>query len=47
MQTRRKARSEASTSGPSVSHPQVDELTKMVRSLSAKMERMKVEARQA
>jgi hypothetical protein len=40
---RRKGRSEASTSGPSVPHPQVDELTKMVKSLSAEMERMKVE----
>jgi hypothetical protein len=43
----RKGRSEASTSGPSVPHPQVDELTKMVKSLSAEMERMKVEGRQA
>jgi ribonuclease HI len=44
---RRKGRSEASTSGPSVPHPQVDELTRMVKSLSAEMERMKVEGRQA
>jgi hypothetical protein len=44
---RRKGRSETSTSGPSVPHPQVDELTKMVKSLSAEMERMKVEGRQA
>jgi hypothetical protein len=44
---RRKGRSEASTSDPSVPHPQVDELTKMVKSLSAEMERMKVEGRQA
>jgi hypothetical protein len=44
---RRKGRSEASTSSPSVPHPQVDELTKMVKSLSAEMERMKVEGRQA
>jgi hypothetical protein len=43
----RKGRSEASTSGPSVPHPQVDELTKMVKSLSTKMERMKVEGRKA
>jgi hypothetical protein len=43
----RKGRSEASTSGPSVPHPQVDELTKMVKSLSVEMERMKVEGRQA
>jgi hypothetical protein len=44
---RRKGRSETSTSGPSMPHPQVDELTKMVKSLSAEMERMKVEGRQA
>jgi hypothetical protein len=44
---RRKGRSETSTSGPSVPHPKVDELTKMVKSLSAEMERMKVEGRQA
>jgi hypothetical protein len=44
---RRKGRSEASTFSPSVPHPQVDELTKMVKSLSAEMERMKVEGRQA
>ena len=44
---RRKGRSETSTSGSSVPHPQVDELTKMVKSLSAEMEKMKVEGRQA
>jgi hypothetical protein len=44
---RRKGRFEASTSSPSVPHPQVDELTKMVKSLSTEMERMKVEGRQA
>jgi hypothetical protein len=44
---RRKGRLETSTSGPSVPHPQVDELTKMVKSLSTEMERMKVEGRQA
>jgi hypothetical protein len=44
---RRKGRSETSTFGSSVPHPQVDELTKMVKSLSAEMERMKVEGRQA
>jgi ribonuclease HI len=44
---RRKGRSEASTSGSSVPHPQVDELTKMVKSLSTEMERMKVEGRKA
>jgi hypothetical protein len=43
---RRKGRSEASTSGPSVPHPQVDELTKIVKSLSAEMEKMKVEGKQ-
>jgi hypothetical protein len=42
---RKKGRSEASTSGPLVSNPQVDELTKMVKSLSAEMERMRVEGR--
>jgi hypothetical protein len=44
---RRKGRFEASTSSPSIPHPQVDELTKMVKSLSTKMEKMKVEGRQA
>jgi hypothetical protein len=44
---RRKGRSEASTSRSSVPHPQVNELTKMVKSLSTEMERMKVEGRQA
>jgi len=44
---RRKGKSEASTFGPSVPHLQVDELTKMVNSLSTEMERMKVERRQA
>jgi hypothetical protein len=44
---RRKGRSEASTSGTLVPHPQVDELTRMVKSLSAEMERMRVEGRQA
>jgi ribonuclease HI len=44
---RRKGRSEASTSGSLVPHPQVDELTKMVKSLSAEMEKMRVEGRQA
>jgi hypothetical protein len=42
-----KGRSKASTSGPPVPHPQVDELTRMVKSLSTEMERMKVEGRQA
>jgi hypothetical protein len=44
---RRKGRFEASTSGPSVPHPQVDELTKIVKSLSAEMEKMMVEGKQA
>jgi hypothetical protein len=44
---RRKGRFEASTSSPSVTHPQVDELTKMVKSLSIEMERMKVDGRKA
>jgi hypothetical protein len=38
--------SEVSTSGSSTSHPQVDELTKMVKSLSAEMEKMKTEGKQ-
>jgi hypothetical protein len=42
---RRRGRSKASTFDPSVPHPQVDELTKMVKSLSAEMERMRVEGR--
>jgi hypothetical protein len=44
---RRKGRSEAPTSGSLAPHPQVDELTKMVKSLSAEMERMRMEGRQA
>jgi len=44
---KRKGRSETSTYGPLLPHPQVDELTKMVKSLSAEMERMNVEGRQA
>jgi hypothetical protein len=43
---RRKGRSEASTFAPSVPHPQVDELTKIVKSLSTEMEKMKVEGKQ-
>jgi hypothetical protein len=38
---RRKGRVEASTSDSSASHPQVDELTKLVKSLSAEMEKLK------
>jgi hypothetical protein len=41
-----RGRSKASTSGSSASHPQVDELTKMVKSLYAKMEKMKFEGKQ-
>jgi hypothetical protein len=37
---------EASTSSSSASHPQVDELTKMVKSISAKMENIKFEGKQ-
>ena len=42
---KRKGRFEASTSGPSVPHPQVDELTKIVKSLSVEMETMRMEGR--
>jgi hypothetical protein len=44
---RRKGRSEASTSGSSTAHPQVDDLTKLVKSLSAEMEKLKFEGRQS
>jgi uncharacterized small protein (DUF1192 family) len=43
---RRKGKSEASTSGPSLPHPQVDELTQMMKLLSEEMERLKVERKQ-
>jgi ribonuclease HI len=43
---RGKGKSEASTSGSSITHPQVDELTKMVKSLTAEMEKMKFEGKQ-
>jgi hypothetical protein len=43
---RRKGRSEASTSDSSVAHPQVVELTKLVKSLSAEMEKLKFEGKQ-
>jgi hypothetical protein len=43
---RRKKRVEASTSDSSGVNPQVDELTKLVKSLSAEMEKMKLEGRQ-
>jgi hypothetical protein len=42
---RRKGRSEASTSGSSASHPQFDELTKLVKSLSSEMEKLKFEGK--
>jgi hypothetical protein len=38
--------SEVSASGSSASHPQVDELTKMVKSLSVEMKKMKFEGNQ-
>jgi hypothetical protein len=41
----RKGRFEALTSGPSMPHPQVDELTKIVKSLFSEMEKMKVEVK--
>jgi hypothetical protein len=41
-----RGRSEASTSGPPIAHPQVDELTKMIKSLTAEMENMKMEGKQ-
>ena len=43
---RGRGRCEASTSVSSASHPQVDELTKLVKSLSADMEKMKFEGKQ-
>jgi hypothetical protein len=39
---RRKYRVEASTSNSSSSHPQVDELTKLVKSLSIEIEKLKL-----
>jgi hypothetical protein len=44
---RRKGRAEASTSDSSVAYPQVDELTNLVKSLSAEMEKMKFEGKQS
>jgi hypothetical protein len=43
----RKGRDEASTSDSSATHPQVDELTKLVKSFSAEMEKMKLEGKQS
>jgi hypothetical protein len=40
---RRKSKIEASTSDSSIVHPQVDELTKLVKSLSVEMEKLKFE----
>jgi hypothetical protein len=42
---RRRGRSEASTSDSSAAHPQVDELKKMVKSLSGEMEKTKLEGK--
>jgi uncharacterized small protein (DUF1192 family) len=44
---RRKGRSEASTSIPSLPHPQVNELAEMMKFLTEEMERLKVERKQA
>jgi hypothetical protein len=43
---KRKKRVEASTFDSSIVHPQVDELTKLVKSFSAKMEKLKLEGKQ-
>jgi hypothetical protein len=43
---RGRGRSEASTYGSFVSHPQVYEMTKMVKTLSAEMEKMKFKGKQ-
>jgi hypothetical protein len=42
---RRKGRVEASTSDSSAAHPQVDELTKLVKSLSVQMEKLNFEGK--
>jgi hypothetical protein len=42
-----KGRFEVSTSGSSTSHPQVDELTKLVKSLSIEVERLKLEGKKS
>jgi hypothetical protein len=42
---RRKVRSETSTSGSSAAHPQVDEVTKLVKSLSARDGKVKIEGK--
>jgi uncharacterized small protein (DUF1192 family) len=43
---RRKEKSEASTSSPSLSHPQVNELAQVMNFLKEEVERLKVERRQ-
>jgi hypothetical protein len=43
---RRKGRSEASTSGPSLPHPQVNKLTEIMKFLTEEMEILKVERKQ-
>jgi hypothetical protein len=43
----RKSRAEASTSDSSAAYPQVDELKKLVKSLSVEMEKLKFEERRA
>jgi hypothetical protein len=42
---RKKGRSEASTSGSSTFPPQMDEVTKLLKSLSARMERLELEGK--
>ena len=44
---KRKGRVEASTSDSSVAHPQVDELKKLVKSLSTEMEKLKFEGKKS
>jgi hypothetical protein len=44
---RRKSRAEASTSDSSVAHPQVDELKKLVKSLSTEMGKLKFEGKKS
>jgi hypothetical protein len=43
---KRKNRAESSTYDSSIVHPQVDELTKLVKSISAEMEKLKLEGKQ-
>jgi hypothetical protein len=42
---KRKNRAEASTSDSSIVHPQVDEITKLVKSLSVEMEKLNIEGK--